>query len=400
MKKYLTSEVKSFIKEHLQDDVKALALKKSPFEEVPYKWVLEQIVGRQKGAHKLSAWVDNEEIIMPSQLSYEQSSSNATARYKAGLINKGDRVLDMTGGFGVDDSAFAETAAEVIYCERNQDLANIASHNFEVLKKNNIKVFNTDSVDFMQNQKSDSFDLVYLDPARRNESNKKMVGLMDCEPNPLELMEQCSVISRRMLIKASPMIDISLVCHQLARVKHVHVVAIKDELKEVLFDVDLRGESDGVPKITAVNIGRSHLEIVFDATLESEANVEYSDPLNFIYEPNVALLKSGCFKYLAERLQVKKIAQHSHLYTSTELVDFPGRSFEIIRPLTSNKKDVRVHISTGKANITTRNFPLSVDHLRKKLQLKDGGEDYVIATTLSNKKPVILQCRKTTGFIK
>lgn len=398
MKKYLTPEVKSFIKAHLKDDVKALALKKSPFDDVPYKWVLEQISGRQKGALKLIEWVGNEDIIMPPQLSYEQSSSHDTANYKSKLIQKGSRVLDMTGGYGVDDSAFAKIASEVIYCERNKELADIVRHNFEILGSKNIKVYCGDSLAFLKDQKSDSIDLIYMDPARRNDNNKKMVGFMDCEPNPIELKKQCAVISKRMLVKASPMIDISLACNQLSGVERVYVIAVKDELKEVLFDIDLRALSDQVPQITAVNLGKSHQELVFDSIGESQAEVEYSEPLKFIYEPNVALLKSGCFRYLAQYFKVEKIAQHSHLYTSNHFLDFPGRSFEVVRILSGNKKDISRHIPSGKANITTRNFPLSVEQLRKKLRLKDGGDDYIIATSLNNKKPVILQCRKTTGF--
>jgi len=332
-------------------------------------------------------------VIYPVKISMEQCSSEITASYKASLVS-GNLLVDLTGGFGVDSAAFSKKFSKVLYVERDKELAEIAAYNFGILRKDSIEVFNTDSEKFISEYKG-RVDCIYIDPARRKEGNK-VFRFVDCTPDVIKLRDELFARTDQIMIKTSPLLDIDLAVKELGFVHEVHVLAVENECKELLFILD-RNFKEQEPKIIAVNIrkGNDKEEFRFTRKEEDELEIMFEMPGKFIYEPNSAMLKAGAFKSTAKYLGVEKLNKSSHLYTSeTYKENFPGRSFQLLKIIKYSHKDVLAALPEGKANITVRNFPDSVEEIRKKTGLKDGGSHYLFATKDKNDKPLLLLTQK------
>ncbi len=386
----LNTGVQDFINKNWSTDIVSVLLKKPIFEGISQKELAEQLEAKKKCKEKLATWFNSSGIYYPNKLNIEQTSSEQTACYKAKLVS-GKTLLDATGGFGVDSYYFSKKVDKVFHCDINNNLSDIAHHNFEVMGRENIHCFSEDGIGYLK-KSSQKFDWVYIDPSRRNDSKGKVFLLKDCIPDLTESLSTIFEKTANVLVKTSPLFDISQGLKELDYVKEIHVVAIRNEVKEVLFVMELEFEGD--IQVKAVNLVEKGEE-VFDFQLEDEHKLtsEFASPETFLYEPNAAILKSGAFKSIARAFGIKKLHQNSHLYTSTELIDFPGRRFQIETSLSYSKKVLK-NLKIEKANITTRNFPMSISEIRKKHKIKDGGENYLFFTTDLNDKLIVLICKK------
>lgn len=379
-----------FIAQHRNDDVRTLALQAGRYPTVDMREAVTQIEGWQQAREKLPAWAAVEGIIYPPKISMEQCSSEKTAKYKAGLI-KGERFADLTGGFGIDFSYIARGFNEAYYIERNERLCNIAKANFSLLDISHAKVMNGNSEELLASLPH--LDWIFVDPARRNGDGRKVVALSDCEPNVAEL----DLLSKadRVMIKCSPMLDITLAGRQLKNVTEVHIVAVNNECKELILILG----SNGITGFSThcVNILKDGIQkFSFTQGEEDFAVTSYSNEVGkYLYEPNACIQKAGCPNSLSARCKVCKLHPNSHLYTSDELAhNFPGRIFEVVEVLGFSKADIKKVQALGKANITVRNFPENVQQLRKRLKLADGGDNYIFATTLNDGDKALIVCKK------
>lgn len=361
------------------------------FEGVSPKELVAQLEAKKKSRDKLPTWFHSANIYYPNKLNIEQTSSEATARYKAQIVS-GKSLVDLTGGFGVDCYFFSQKIASVVHCEISPELSEIAAHNFKILDRKNINCISADGMDFLKTM-TQTFDWIYIDPSRRNNKKGKVFLLADCLPNLPENLDLVFQKTQNVLLKTSPLLDIKQGISELAHVKEVHVVALNNEVKELLFV--LEKDFVGSIAIQTVNIINGK-EDKFRFMLEDEQNstVALGEPSTYLYEPNAAIMKSGGFKSIGATYQFHKLHPHSHLYTSTNLIDFPGRSFVIEKALPYSKGSMKT-LGIAKANITTRNFPLSVADIRKKHNIKDGGETYLFFTKDLNDSLLVLQCTKT-----
>ncbi len=378
-----------------------LQAKRFPTLQIPY--LVAQIQARQKAKNKLPEWTENIEVFFPKMLSLEQSSSEITAKFKAELIN-GESILDLTGGMGIDLSYLSKSFQNAFYAEQNSDLAKITQYNYQVLGIQNVQFFTGNSESWLQENER-KFSWIYLDPHRRDDTGNKVVKLQDCEPNILKIKDLIFEKSDNILLKVSPMLDIDLAILELKNVIKVYIVAVENEVKEILFQ--LQKNYEGEATITAVNFPKSsnttdinELEkqiFSFRKSEEKTAIIQFSEAQAFLYEPNAAILKSGAFRMTTQHFGLQKIAPHSHLYTSAELVeDFQGRSFQVQGVCKLDKKEISRYITGNKANITIRNFPLTVKQIREKLKLNEGGEHYLFATTDAKNQKIVIICKKVT----
>lgn len=383
----LQPEIQKFIDDHLNDQPADLMLKAGQFPDWPMKAIVEQIIAKGKAKPKLPEWFSKENIIYPSVLSMEQCSSETTARFKASLVS-GNSMVDLTGGFGVDTYYLSKQFANAIHVEMNTNLHQLVSHNFSVLGAKISAVLGS-AEEYLSSM--EPVDLVYIDPARRDENARKVVFLEDYSPNVIEMLPELKAKAKQILIKVSPMLDIKKAIIDIGSVSEVHVVAFKNEVKELLFLIG--DKSSDSPIIKAFNLGE-HEAFEFNFKKEEAALPVYSEALSFLYEPNAAILKAGAFKSAASDFGLKKLHVNSHLYTSRTLVQgFPGRTFKVLDELSMNKKKLRKQFQSGQANITVRNYPMSVKEIRTKTGLKDGGDQFIFATTdLSGKR--VLLCEK------
>ena len=379
-----------FIAQHHEEDVRTLALQAGRYPTVDMREAVTQIEGWQQAREKLPTWAAVEGIIYPPKISMEQCSSEKTAKYKAKQV-KGKRFADLTGGFGIDFSYMARNFNEAFYIERNKTLCDIATANFSLLGLEDAKVMNGNSEELFESLPH--LDWIFVDPARRDGDGRKVVALSDCEPNVVEL----DLLSKAdmAMIKCSPMLDITMACRQLQHVSSVHIVSVNNECKELLIILN-SGDFTGFTT-HCVNILKDSTQIFsFTQDKEDFASTSYcSEVGKYLYEPNASVQKAGCPKSLSSHYHVDKLHPNSHLYTSNEHIhDFPGRIFEIVEVLGFSKADIKSVQSLGKANITVRNFPESVQLLRKRLKLTDGGENYIFATTLNDDSKALILCKK------
>lgn len=389
IKQLLKPEIQEFINDNLDADVNLLALKKNPFPEVNYTGLLHQIVAKQKAKLKLPTWFTTKNILFPSKIAIEQTSSEKTAKYKANLVS-GKNLIDLTGGFGIDDYYFSKKVEQVTHCEISEDLSKIVQHNFLKLGCNNIECVHTNSTTYLENT-NNNYDYVYVDPSRRNEQKGKVFMLNDCEPNVPELLSLYFSKSENILVKTAPILDILAGINQLTNVKEVHIVALENEVKELLWK--LEKNYTGTIKIISINIEKNSINKI-ETIYNKEYNASFSLPKTYLYEPNVALLKSGNFNAIAAHYNIEKLHVHSHLYTSDKLIEFAGRIFKIDKIIPFQKKELKTEILNTKMNVSIRNFPLKVEEIRKKFKIKDGGTVYAFFTTdLENQKIVII-CTK------
>ncbi|MDO6472213.1 class I SAM-dependent methyltransferase [Maribacter sp. 1_MG-2023] len=384
--KILASDVQEFINENLNTDIHKILLSKSKFPEVSSRELVEQIESKLKAKSKLPTWFATDHIYYPNKLNLSQTSSETTADYKSTLVN-GNTIVDLTAGFGVDSLAFSKKMNHVIHLDKNEELSKIAHHNFKQLNAVNIECIAVDGLEFLRKTNS-PFDWIYIDPSRRDKDNKKVYYLSDCEPNVVSNINLLLSKTSNLLIKTGPLLDLKSGLKELLHVKEIHIVAINNEVKEILWSIE-KGYKDE-PLIKTVNVkAYTTQKFYFQLSDEENALILYSGPLTYIYEPNASILKSGAFKVLAQHYKLFKIHPNSHLYTSKELIPFPGRIFKVQNIYDySNKIFKKSGIS--KANITTRNFPDSVEKIRKKLSIKDGGKNYLFCTTDLNEKLIII----------
>jgi len=389
-KALLYPEVITFIQENLKKDLTKLILKGSPFPNVSIQDIAIQIAGLNRARNKLPTWFNNPNILYPPNLNLEQTSSEITANYKANLI-EGDLLIDLTGGFGIDDYYFSKNFKKVIHCELNEELSTLASHNFKALGVANIRTVIGDSLATLKDT-DDKIDWIFLDPARRDDYGGKVFLLEQCTPNVPENLKLLLQKSDNILVKTSPLLDISSGISELRKVVGIHIVSVNNEVKELLWILN-RNITNGI-KIKTINITKSETQ-VFEASLEDQTLIpNYSLPLKFLYEPNPAIMKSNLFTALAIETNTYKLQSNSHLYTSERLKSFPGRRFEIIEIIPYNKKALKSALKQKKANITTRNFPKSVNEIRKELKIEDGGAYYLFFTTDLNNDKIVLVCKK------
>jgi hypothetical protein len=407
---HLSPETLAFVAAHAADDVRTLALQAARYPAVDMPAAVVQIAGRQTAARKLPAWYATDGLLYPPHLSMEQCSSQDTAAYKASVV-AGETFADLTGGFGVDFSFIARSFREAHYVERQEVLCQIARHNFPLLGLTQAQVHHADGVDYLRAMHP--VDVLFLDPARRDGQGGKTVQIADCEPDVAALEPLLLAKARRVMVKLSPMLDLSLALRTLHSVGEVHVVAAGSECKELL--LVLEGKAGAAcaeaslpaaerPEATQVPITCVHFPAVGPSTSfrftqgqEHEAQCQYADEVGeWLYEPNPAILKAGAFKSVAAHYGVQKLHPHSHLYTShQEVADFPGRRFRVEAVSGFGKKELKPFAEgIQKANLTVRNFPLTVPELRKRLKWREGGEDYVFATTLTDERRVLIRGRK------
>ncbi len=389
------AEVQQWIQQHLSEDPARLLLSgNKQGKEFPFREAVQQIAARQKARIKLPDWYQNPAVIFPPGLSVEQSSSELTASYKAGWLkelNGGPvaSLADLTGGMGVDSYYFSKVTKNSIYVETQPELAELAQHNFSVLNAD-IEVKQSTAEEFLiSNQK---VDWLYLDPARRDEQQRKLVSLHDCRPDVIELLPQLlNKAEKGIILKASPMLDVQLACQELqGKVHEVRVIAVRQEVKELLFYITK--EEIAEPKITAVILDDKGEPVLFSffKREETEAAPNIAEPQTYLYEPNVTLLKAGAFKLAATRFGLIKLHPHSHLYTNVEQSkDFPGRVYEILYVGKPDKKTLRKLVPQG-ANVSVRNYPQPAEVLAKKLQVAPNSQYTVFGTTLSDGKPSVI----------
>ncbi|RLJ68963.1 hypothetical protein CLV86_0352 [Lacinutrix venerupis] len=387
----LTKEVQNYINNNINSNISKLILKGTSFPNVETSQLIEQIEAKKRSQKKLPTWFSNQNIYYPNKLNIEQTSSETTAKYKANLVS-GDNLIDLTGGFGVDCYYFAKQIKQVIHCEINTNLSKIVTHNYKQLNSLNINCYPKNGLDILtEGQKNYSW--IYVDPSRRDNIKGKVFLLKDCLPNIPEHLDLLFKKSKNIMIKTSPLLDITSGIKELSNVKQIHCVAVNNEVKELLWilDRDFIGEIE----IKTINFTKyNNQEFNFYLSEESSNNSTLSKPLSYLYEPNSAILKAGAFETLASKLNLKKLHKHSHLYTSNQLIDFPGRSFKIENIEIYNKKTIKKNYKNEKVNITTRNFPISVENLRKTFSLKDGGNTYLFFTTDNENNKIIIDTKK------
>ncbi len=385
-KELLNIEVQDFIKKY-KKNIAELFFLESPFQNVTIQELIQQIESRSKIEKKLPTWYHFDGIYYPPKLNLEQTSSEITAKYKASLL-KGSTLADLTGGFGIDSFYFSEVFKKVYHFEHNSILSKIAAHNFKVLKKHTIQCVPENGMEWVAKEK---YDVIYVDPSRRHDSKGKVFLLKDCEPNIpenlTELLNGCDLL----LLKTSPMLDITAGLNELNSVFQIHIVAVENEVRELLWF--LKKGFEGAPEITTINLTKRASE-KFEFKFNQKAEPVYSLPQRFLYEPNAALMKSGVFNLLSEAFKINKLHRHTHLYTSNMLCEFPGRRFLIEKVIPYSKSTVRKELTIKKANISTRNFPENVATLQKKWNIKDGGDHYLFFITVEKNQKVVLVCSK------
>lgn len=387
-KNLLNIEVQNFIKDNLNSDIPSLSLKKSPFPGISSKELAEQADSKKRCEHKLPLWFHTPGIYYPPKLAIEQASSELAAIYKSNLI-QGDDIIDLTGGFGVDTCFFAKKAKNVTHCELNPELSEISAYNSEVLGLK-ISYQCVNGMEYLHST-TNKYNTIYIDPSRRV-NTKKVFLLKDCEPDIIKNLEILRSRSELLMIKTAPLLDIHSTINELKEVSSVHIVSIKNECKELLYLIDNKNCGND-PIIICELIGADE-STTYSFRTSEERNfeiTEYSDPLDFIYLPDVALLKAGCFKLITRDFGVHKIHQHTHLYTSDRLNSFfPGRKFRLKKAW--NYGTFLKEQNFKKANIICRNFPISPENLKKKLKISDGGDEYLLFCSNKKNELIVLNC--------
>lgn len=387
-------KTQQFIQEHWDDDTRLLALQAARYPGVDMPAALTQIAGRQIAAAKIPTWYDTQSIEYPRHLSLEQCSSEITARYKASLL-KGETLVDLTGGLGVDCYFISQKFKQTVYVEQQEELCKLAAHNFPLLGAHEIRIIHGNGIEHLRNMEKVS--CIYLDPARRNQAGGKTVAIADCEPNLKEISSLLLQKADTVAAKLSPMLDLSLALRELPAICEVHILSVRNECKELLFI--LRNEFTAEIPIHCINLKGEKPELfTFSREQEQACTCEYTSEIGkYLYEPNASILKAGAYKATAALFQLKKLHPNSHLYTSDQLVSgFPGRIFVCDSVFAPTKKEWKQELEgICQANVTVRNFPISVADLRKRIKLKEGGEIYLFATTLADERKVLLKCRKT-----
>ena len=400
MEKSITQQ---FIREHRADNVRKLALS-SHLQDIDIQYALTQISGWQAAKSKLPLWADTDGIIYPKHLSLEQCTSQHIAQYKASrvenLIGKNFRMADLTGGFGVDCFYISRSAANTCYNEMSTELSAIVADNYKTLGRQDIEVSCSDAAEYLSNQKDNSFDLIYLDPARRGNAGQKLVSISDCQPDAVALQNDLLRVSRYVILKLSPMLDISRALTEMHHVSRVFVIGLEGECKEIALLIQRNFNSE--PVIEAVDIdAQGNPGTIISSTKSAEnalplpiAIPEQLQPGTYISEPSAPYMKSALFRTIAAGTGTAPLHPDTHLFWSKEKPEnFPGRTFQLQGIIPFDKRSLSTLIKT-QANLSVRNFPETAPALQQKLKLRDGGSRYLIATTLSDSKRVLLNLQK------
>ncbi len=378
-----------YIRQHADEDVRQLALRGHKCLDVDLQYALEQIAGRQKARTKLPSWAAIDGIVYPPHLSMEQCSSEATARYKASIAGKGALFVDLTAGFGVDMALISQGFQKAVHVERQPQLCAISSENFRLLGLNHIEVVCGDGVAYLHTMRH--ADLLFIDPARRDVHGGRTYDISDCTPNVLEILDEMLEKADRVMIKLSPMLDWRKAVADLGKVNEVHIISVDNECKELLL---ILSKTMKPLRLFCVNNDEG-FEVVEDLLPQPRP---LPQDMRYLYEPNASVMKAGCFALIEQRFGVVQLERNSHLFVSDkEILGFPGRRFMIEKRTTMNKRELKAALAdVDQANITVRNFPMSVAELRKRLKLKEGGDVYIFATTISDEGHQLLVCRKKT----
>ncbi len=388
-----------FVRQHLHDDVNELALQYAKYPGVDIRGAIVQIRGWQIAERKLPLWSQTDGILFPEHISLEQCSSQTTAEYKAEVIgsvvgNK-DTMTDLTGGYGVDAAMIGRQFDRLTFVEPNSELCVLAQNNLPLLGIRNLSVVNSTCEVVLDSL--EKHDLIYIDPSRRDRNGRKTFAVEDCTPDIRLLQDLLLSKGRWVMVKLSPMLDLSSVVSSLRSVHEIHVVSVAGECKEILVLMSSEATVSS-PRIVCVNLVGKDTRQCFSFNSEDEktAVCRYTSRIDrYLYEPNASIMKAMCFKSVASVFNVHKLHPNSHLYTSDSMVDgFPGRSFEVVRTMPMDKRTFKELRTYGQANLSIRNFPSTVAELRVKTRLKDGGDLYVFVTTLADNSKVCIVCRK------
>jgi len=386
----LRPEVQDYLNSHEHTSLDRFIFKGSPFPDVSIQELAQQLDGKRRAKTKLPLWYDTPGILFPPKLNLEQTSSAFTAIYKSQLVN-GDTLIDMTGGLGIDSYYFAQQVKQVYHIESNEVVSAFAKANFKTLGASNINTRCEDSIAYLKSYNG-IFDTIFIDPARRDDVKGKVFKLSDCVPDVSFHLDLLLEKGKQILIKTSPLLDISAGLEELKHVSEIHIIAIKNEVKEVLWRIS----PQEIGEIMMVTVNTKGEEIDKTSCTLNQlqgADATYVAPKKYLYEPNAALMKAGAFNWISEYYTVSKLHPHSHLYTSEVFKQFPGRSFKIVDVLPFDNK-IKKKLNIKKANITTRNFKLTVAALRKKLNVKDGGDTYLFFTTDYKGNQIVIVCEK------
>lgn len=384
------STTQQFLKDHELDDERDFVLKQKEVNGIPASILATQLTGRKKAKSKLATWYKTSGITYPPSVNLEQSSSEATAIFKSNIIDSlalsNRKAADLTGGFGVDTFFLSKKFKSFHYVEASADLVETAKHNHHQLGAANI-IHHCLSAEKFMNQSEVDFDLVYIDPSRRDEHSRKVYKLADCFPDITTLQDIIFRKSHTLLVKTSPLLDIKQGLREILHVKKVFVVSVGNECKELLFLADR--DFEGEPLIEAVNLfdnGNIQSTFTFSLTEERNARVEFGNPDQYLYEPNASIMKSGAFKLMSEKFGLFKLDVNTHLYTSSiVLPNFPGKIFQV-ECLNPDAQQLKKLLPGGKVNVMARNYPLTPEEIKKKLRLRDGGDKFLIGFSSSKKK--------------
>ena len=389
----LHSTIQDFITSHVGVDFAKLALQKNPFPEENWIDIINQIISKTKAKDKLPTFFSTQNLLYPNPISIEQTSSEKTAHYKSEIVN-GKSLIDLTGGFGVDAYYFAKKIDTVVHCEINEELSKIVEHNFKILDQQNVTFYSEDS-NLVLSKLNNRFDWIFIDPSRRNNSKGKVFMLKDCLPNVPDSLDFYFNFTNAILLKTAPILDLTAGLLELSYVKKIHIVAVENEVKELLWEIEKN--YFGSPLIKTVNLsknGSSYVDFVFD----TETNSNFSMPKKFLYEPNSAIMKSGLTAKICSLYNVEKLQLHSHLFTSSNLISFPGRIFTIEKVIRYDNQSMKSFLANKKANVTTRNFPETVEQIRKKWKVTDGGDLYCFFTTNMKNDKIVIFCTKLNSL--
>lgn len=382
----LNPEVQNYLKSQIQKDIRSFSLTKSPFERVTSAELSQQLKGLQIAQSKFPFYFEAKNIYYPPSINLEQASSWATAQYKANIVN-GNSLIDLTAGMGIDSYGFAQKFKKITALERNSDLVEIAKYNYQSLNQTNLNYQATNFETYFQVNPTSKWDVIYLDPSRRIDSQRKVI-LEDLEPNILEWMNEFFKRSETILVKLSPLLDLKSAIDKVPQIQEIHIVALKNEVKELL--LICKNNLSSNPKVKAVNLETNQSEFEFFWNEETLVKSEFSIPQKYIYEANSSILKSGAFKLIGQKYKLKKLHINTHLYTSNELVEtFPGKVFEVSEEL----KNIKSKLENPAFHVISKNYPMSVEAIRRKYKLKES-ESQTLIFTQSIKEKHILKCQR------
>ncbi len=393
----MTPALMAFIQAHLSDDPDRLLLSASRYPEIDMPFVVAQITARRQIKEKLPTWYQQEQLLFPAKIAAEQCSSEQTALYKQQLVTEEDTLCDLTGGLGIDSYYFSRRVKQVYYIERFPSYCEVARANMATLGAQNVAVLEGDSTQWLD--QLPAIDVFYVDPARRGEGNKRMFALSDCEPDLTQLLPRLLAKAPRVIAKLSPMADLRQTLALLPTTQAIHILSVKNECKELLFVIGREPRESAVP-IHCVHLTKQAAsDECFVCSLEAEqqaASHLATTLRRYLYEPNASVLKAGAFKQVACQFPVEKLQVSSHLYTSDHYLDrFPGRRFEVDEVIPFHSKSCKQLAGQSlQANVTTRNFPLTVEALRKKCRIREGGDIYLFATTGPKEEKLLIRTHK------